>query len=183
MLRYGGFYGPGTTLSLPGGEHVEMVRRRRFPVVGEGGGVWSFIHIEDAAEATLAAIDRGTAGSTTSWTTSPRRCPNGCRRCRSARGAPAAARAALVGRMLAGQAATVMMTEVRGASNVKAKRELGWQPQPSELARGLRGGGGVTGLRRAPRSRAPSRSATACSAAWRRPRTWSRRRSCASTRP
>jgi nucleoside-diphosphate-sugar epimerase len=58
VLRYGAFYGPGTSLS-PGGEQFEMVRKRKFPVVGDGGGVWSFIHIGDAAEATVAAVERG----------------------------------------------------------------------------------------------------------------------------
>ena len=61
VLRYGGFYGPGTGM-VPGGEQVELVRKRRFPVVGDGGGVWSFIHIDDAAAATLAAIERGAPG-------------------------------------------------------------------------------------------------------------------------
>ena len=61
VLRYGGFYGPGTGLA-PGGEQIELVRKRRFPIVGEGGGVWSFVHIDDAAAATLAAIERGAPG-------------------------------------------------------------------------------------------------------------------------
>ena len=61
-LRYGGFYGPGTTL-IEGGEHVEAIRKRKFPVVGSGAGIWSFIHIDDAAGATLAAIERGRRGS------------------------------------------------------------------------------------------------------------------------
>ena len=58
VLRYGGFYGPGTSLA-PGGEQFEMVRKRKFPLVGDGGGVWSFIHIADAAEATVAAVEHG----------------------------------------------------------------------------------------------------------------------------
>src|SRR5215216_4834763 len=62
VLRYGGFYGPGTSLAPEGGEMVEMVRKRKFPVVGNGAGVWSFIHIEDAADATVAAIERGERG-------------------------------------------------------------------------------------------------------------------------
>jgi RNA polymerase sigma-70 factor (TIGR02957 family) len=61
VLRYGAFYGPGTSLS-PGGAQIEMIRRRRFPVVGSGAGVWSFVHVADAAEATLAALERGTRG-------------------------------------------------------------------------------------------------------------------------
>src|SRR5215212_3211203 len=61
VLRYGGFYGPGTSLA-PGAEQVELVRRRRFPLVGDGGGVWSFIHVADAAEATVAAVEHGSRG-------------------------------------------------------------------------------------------------------------------------
>src|SRR5262245_19069297 len=76
-LRYGTFYGPGTTLS-EGGEHVEQVRRRRFPLVGQGDGVWSFVHIDDAASATMAAIEGARRASTTSSTTSPLASSNGC---------------------------------------------------------------------------------------------------------
>src|SRR5579864_4506047 len=61
VLRYGFFYGPGTSLA-PGGDQFEMVRKRRFPVIGDGAGVWSFIHIADAAEATVAAVERGQRG-------------------------------------------------------------------------------------------------------------------------
>jgi nucleoside-diphosphate-sugar epimerase len=129
VLRYGGFYGPGTSLG-PDGEHVEAIRRRRFPVVGDGAGVWSFVHIEDAAEATVAAIERGARGIYNIVDDEP---------AAVAEWLPAAARTfgarpprrvpRVVGRLLAGEVATVMMTEVRGASNAKAKRELGWQPK------------------------------------------------------
>jgi nucleoside-diphosphate-sugar epimerase len=61
-LRYGGFYGPGTGLA-PGGEQWEAVMARKFPLVGDGGGVWSFIHIEDAAAATLAVLEHWTPGA------------------------------------------------------------------------------------------------------------------------
>src|SRR5918999_5107884 len=61
VLRYGAFYGPGTSMA-PDGEQSELVRRRRFPLVGDGGGVWSFIHVADAAEATVAAVERGRRG-------------------------------------------------------------------------------------------------------------------------
>ena len=56
VLRYGAFYGPGTSMA-PGSEQFEMIRKRKFPVVGDGGGVWSFVHIAEAAEATVAAVD------------------------------------------------------------------------------------------------------------------------------
>src|ERR671917_1344189 len=61
VLRYGAFYGPGTS-GAPGGEQFEQVRKRKFPLVGDGGGVWSFIHVADAAEATVAAVERGSRG-------------------------------------------------------------------------------------------------------------------------
>ena len=61
VLRYGAFYGPGTSLT-PGGEQFELVRKRKFPLVGDGGKMWSFIHVADAAEATVAAVERGRRG-------------------------------------------------------------------------------------------------------------------------
>jgi nucleoside-diphosphate-sugar epimerase len=61
-LRYGGFYGPGTSLGPEGGEQIELVRKRKFPIIGDGGGIWSFIHIADAAEGTVAALERGRRG-------------------------------------------------------------------------------------------------------------------------
>src|SRR3954451_5764734 len=63
-LRYGGFYGPGTSLELdpPRGEHIDAIRARKFPIVGSGAGVWSFVHIEDAAEATVRAVEGGAPG-------------------------------------------------------------------------------------------------------------------------
>src|SRR5918994_2815093 len=61
VLRYGGFYGPGTNMA-PGGDIYEMIRKRRFPLIGDGGAVWSFIHIADAAEATVAAVEHGSRG-------------------------------------------------------------------------------------------------------------------------
>ncbi|HET6907859.1 MAG TPA: NAD(P)-dependent oxidoreductase [Mycobacteriales bacterium] len=128
VLRYGGFYGPGTSVS-PGSEQVEMIRKGKFPVVGGGSGVWSFIHVGDAADATVAAVEHGSPGvynvvdddpaPVAEWLPSlarevgakkPRRVPR------------------FVGRMFAGEAGVVMMTEARGCSNAKAKRELGWQP-------------------------------------------------------
>ena len=78
VLRYGGLYGPGTSLN-PGGPQFEAVRKGWLPQVGDGGGVWSFVHTADAAAAAVAALDRGPGRSTTSWTTSPRRLRSGCR--------------------------------------------------------------------------------------------------------
>ena len=129
VLRYGAFYGPGTGLA-PGADQLEAIERRQFPVVGDGAGVWSFVHIADAADATVAAIEADRPGLYNIVDDEPARVADWL---------PAVARAAgakpprhvprFVGRLLAGEAATVMMTEVRGASNAKAKRELGWVPR------------------------------------------------------
>jgi nucleoside-diphosphate-sugar epimerase len=137
VLRYGGFYGPGTSLSL-GGEHVELIRRRRFPVVGDGAGVWSFVHIEDAAAATAAAVERGRRGVYNIVDDEPAPVAEWLPAAAAAFGAkPPWHVPRWLGRVLAGEAATVMMTEVRGASNEKAKRELGWQPAHSSWRQGF----------------------------------------------
>jgi nucleoside-diphosphate-sugar epimerase len=130
ILRYGGFYGPGTSLGPEGGEQVDLIRRRKFPVVGDGGGVWSFIHIEDAADATVASVEHGRRGIYNVVDDEPAAVAEWLPALASAFGAPRPRRVPRwLGRMLAGDAATVMMTEVRGASNAKAKRELGWEPK------------------------------------------------------
>ena len=131
VLRYGGFYGPGTGITAdPEALLTKSIRKRRLPIIGDGGGIWSHVHIEDAASATVAAVDNGRPGiynvvddepaPVREWlpflaeqlgASKPRRVPR------------------LVARLLAGEAAVMVMTEVRGASNAKAKRELGWQPR------------------------------------------------------
>ena len=130
VLRYGGFYGPGTSLAPEGGDMIEAVRKRKFPVVGNGAGVWSFIHIEDAADATAAAIEQGRRGIYNIVDDEPAPVADWLPAAASAVGAPPPRHVPRwLGRMLAGEAVTVMMTEVRGASNAKAKRELGWEPK------------------------------------------------------
>jgi nucleoside-diphosphate-sugar epimerase len=129
VLRYGGFYGPGTSLSAEGGEQVEVIRKRRFPVVGDGGGVWSFVHIEDAADATVAAVTRGRRGLYNIVDDEPAPVAEWLPAAARAIGAPEPRHVPRwLGRIAAGEAGVVMMTEVRGASNEKAKRELGWTP-------------------------------------------------------
>ena len=129
VLRYGGFYGPGTSL-VPGGEQFEMVRKRKFPVVGDGAGVWSFVHIADAAEATVAAVERGERGIYNVVDDDPAAVAEWLPALAQAIGAPRPWHVPrFVGRLLAGEAGAVMMTETRGASNAKAKRELGWEPR------------------------------------------------------
>jgi nucleoside-diphosphate-sugar epimerase len=129
VLRYGGFYGPGTSMAS-GGEQFEQIRKRRLPVVGDGGGVWSFIHVEDAADATVAAIERGASGIYNVVDDEPAPVSVWLPAIAAAVGAKPPRRVPRwLGRIAAGEAATVMMTEVRGASNAKAKRELGWEPK------------------------------------------------------
>jgi nucleoside-diphosphate-sugar epimerase len=131
VLRYGGFYGPGTSVSAdPAAEMSAAVRARKMPLVGNAGGIWSFIHIEDAAAATVAAVERGAPGlyQVVDDEPAPVRVwlPE---LARALRAKPPRRVPRWLGRLAAGEAATVMMTEVRGASNAKAKRELGWQPR------------------------------------------------------
>ncbi len=134
VLRYGGFYGPGTSMS-PGGEQFEIVRKRKFPVVGSGGGMWSFVHIADAAEATVAAVERGERGIYNVVDDEPAPVAEWLPALAQSSDAPQPmARAAGVGRLAAGEAGAVMMTEIRGASNAKAKRELGLGAPASKLA-------------------------------------------------
>jgi nucleoside-diphosphate-sugar epimerase len=137
VLRYGGFYGPGTSLGA-GGEHVELIRRRRFPVVGGGAGVWSFVHIEDAADATVAAVERGRRGIYNIVDDEPAAVAEWLPAVAAALGAKRPRRVPrAIGRLLAGEAATVMMTEVRGASNAKARASLGWQPRHASWREGF----------------------------------------------
>ncbi len=138
VLRYGGFYGPGTSLSPDGGEQIDLIRGRKFPVVGDGGGVWSFIHIEDAADATVAAVTRGRPGIYNIVDDDPAPVAQWLPAAASALGAPPPRHVPRwLGRIVAGEAATVMMTEVRGASNDKAKRELGWRPRHTSWREGF----------------------------------------------
>jgi nucleoside-diphosphate-sugar epimerase len=130
-LRYGGFYGPGTAISRePEALMAAMVRKRRFPIVGSGGGVMSHIHVEDAAAATVAAIEHGVPGIYYVVDDEPAPVREWLPVLANVLGAkPPRHVPRWLGRLAAGEAATLMMTEVRGASNAKAKRELGWQPR------------------------------------------------------
>jgi nucleoside-diphosphate-sugar epimerase len=132
VLRYGGFYGPGTSIG-PGGEQWEMIRERKMPLVGDGGGVWSFIHIADAAEATVAAVEHGNRGIYNVVDDEPAPVAEWLPALAQTLGAKKPVHVPrFVGRLFAGEAGAAMMTELRGASNAKAKRELAWRPgQPS----------------------------------------------------
>jgi nucleoside-diphosphate-sugar epimerase len=128
VLRYGAFYGPGTSMA-PGGEQFEIVRRRKLPLIGDGAGVWSFVHVADAADATVAAIERGHRGVYNVVDDDPAPVAEWLPELAQTLGAKRPMRVPrFVGRLVAGEAGVVMMTEARGASNAKAKRELAWRP-------------------------------------------------------
>jgi nucleoside-diphosphate-sugar epimerase len=131
VLRYGAFYGPGTGTSAdPEAAMTRNVLKRKFPIIGDGGGVWSFIHIEDAASATAASVERGVPGIYNIADDEPAPVREWLPALAEALGAKRPMRVpAIVGRLLAGEAAVVLLTECRGASNAKAKQALGWQPR------------------------------------------------------
>jgi 2-alkyl-3-oxoalkanoate reductase len=122
VLRYGGLYGSPDDLQL------EPVRKRRFPIVGDGAGVWSFVHLDDAAAATVLAVERGTPGLFNVVDDEPAPVAEWLPALAESIGAPTPRRVPRwLGRLAAGEAGVALMTEVRGASNAKAKRELGWR--------------------------------------------------------
>jgi nucleoside-diphosphate-sugar epimerase len=128
VLRYGAFYGPGTSLA-PGEEQFELVRKRKFPLIGDAGGVWSFIHVADAAEATVAAIEHGSRGVYNVVDDDPAPVAEWLPALAQLLGAKKPMRVPrFIGRLFVGEVGAVMMTELRGASNAKAKLELGWRP-------------------------------------------------------
>jgi nucleoside-diphosphate-sugar epimerase len=130
-LRYGGFYGPGTSIGLdPPGEQIEMIRQRKFPLAGKGTGVWSFIHIEDAASATVEAVEHGTRGIYNVVDDEPAPISEWLPVLAKALGAKPPRHVPLwLARLAGGKVTAVMMTDLRGSSNTKAKRELGWKPR------------------------------------------------------
>jgi nucleoside-diphosphate-sugar epimerase len=131
VLRYGGFYGPGTSLDRDG-EQTELVRKRRFPIVGDGAGIWSCIHVADAAEATVAAIEHGERGIYNIVDDDPAPIGEWLPALAEEVGAKRPMRVPrFIGRLAAGEAGVMAMTELRGQSNAKAKRELGWAPAHS----------------------------------------------------
>jgi nucleoside-diphosphate-sugar epimerase len=149
VLRYGGFYGPGTSLGV-GGYMLDDLRRRRLPLVGAGTGVWSFVHIDDAATATVAAVERGAPGIYQVVDDDPAPVSAWLPELAAGVGARPPRRLPVwVARLVAGDHAVALMTEVRGAANAKARRELGWRPAWPSWRQGFRHG---LGLGSAPRS-------------------------------
>ncbi|HEX6629360.1 MAG TPA: NAD(P)-dependent oxidoreductase [Gemmatimonadaceae bacterium] len=127
-LRYGMFYGPGTGIGK-GGTLLKMVKKRRFPIVGGGGGIWSFIHVIDAARATIAAMTHGAPGIYNIVDDEPAKVATWLPVLAHAVGANPPRRIPhWLGELLIGKAGVSMMTQIRGCSNAKAKRELNWAP-------------------------------------------------------
>jgi nucleoside-diphosphate-sugar epimerase len=124
VLRYGAFYGPGTSMA-PGTEQFELIRQGKYPLLGEGGGVWSFIHIADAAEATVAAIEHGSRGVYNVVDDDPAPVAEWLPALAQTLGAKEPMRVQL---SAGDEVSAMMMTELRGASNAKAKCELAWRP-------------------------------------------------------
>jgi nucleoside-diphosphate-sugar epimerase len=137
VLRYGYFYGPGTGFAADG-SYARLARTRQLPVVGAGEGRWSFIHVADGAEATVAALARGNPGIYNIVDDEPAMSREWIRGYAEAVGAPKPIRVpGWLGRLAAGAVAEVMLSQ-RGASNAKARRELGWVPKHSTWREGFK---------------------------------------------
>jgi 2-alkyl-3-oxoalkanoate reductase len=131
-LRYGGFYGAGND------GWADPVRKRRYPIVGDGGGIMSFIHLDDAAAATVLALDHEGPAIYNVVDDDPAPVREWLPALAAALGAKPPRRFPVwLARLIAGEAAVVMATQARGASNAKAKRELGWAPRYASWRQGF----------------------------------------------
>jgi nucleoside-diphosphate-sugar epimerase len=138
VLRYGFFHGPGSAFAADG-YYAELARKRRFPVLGSGAGMWSFIHTLDAAAATVAALEKGSSGVYNIVDDEPAAARDWIPAFAAAIGAKRPMRMPLwIGRLGGGPAAVAGMTTQRAASNAKAKRELGWSPEHPTWRDGFR---------------------------------------------
>lgn len=138
VLRYGYFYGPGTALATDG-FYAELVRKRRLPVIGAGEGRWSFVHVDDAVEATLAAVEQWSPGAYNIVDDDPAPIREWLPVFAAAVGAKPPRRVPeWLGRLVGGPVAVFGMTAQRGASNAKAKRDLGWTPRHPSWRDGFR---------------------------------------------
>ncbi|HEX5852106.1 MAG TPA: NAD(P)-dependent oxidoreductase [Solirubrobacteraceae bacterium] len=144
VLRYGYFYGPGSSISASG-SMGEDIARRRMPVVGRGQGVWSFIHVDDAARATVAALTTGAPVAYNIVDDDPAPVAQWLPALAEALGARKPRHVpAFIARLAAGSYGVSVMTEAQGASNALAKRELGWSPAFSSWREGFRTAAGVS---------------------------------------
>jgi nucleoside-diphosphate-sugar epimerase len=139
-LRYANLYGPGTGFAADG-DIAASVRKRMLPIIGNGAGVWSFIHVDDAASATVAAIQPDARGIYNIADDEPAPVSVWLPDLARALGAKPPFRLPVwLGRLIVGDVGVSMMTQIRGASNVKAKRELGWTPSYASWREGFRKG-------------------------------------------
>jgi 2-alkyl-3-oxoalkanoate reductase len=138
VLRFGNFYGPGTMFATAGSQ-AEEARRRRLPVVGKGTGLFSFIHTEDAAAATVVAVERGASGVYNVVDDEPAPMREWVPAYAEALGAKPPRRVPVwLAGLIAGRGPARNAVELRGASNAKVKRELGWQPRYGSWRQGFR---------------------------------------------
>jgi len=138
VLRYGFFYGPGSAYA-DDGHFAREVRKRRLPVVGKGSGVFSFIHVDDAASATVAAMERGRPGIYNVVDDDPAPMRDCVPAYADAIGAKRPRRVPVwLARLVGGRYTASMATQLRGASNARAKAELGWQPRYASWREGFR---------------------------------------------
>jgi len=138
VVRYGSLYGPGTSMA---NEYAQLVRARKLPVVGKGTGVWSFIHADDAAAATVRAVEAGDPGLYNIVDDDPAPVATWLPYLAAVLGAPPPHRVPVwLACFAVGDVGVSIMTRVRGSSNVKAKRELGWEPRWSSWREGFRHG-------------------------------------------
>ena len=127
-LRYGFFYGPGTSISKDG-SIVKAISKHRIPLVGNGTGIWSFIHIKDAARSTVAALTSGSPGIYNIVDDEPAPVSEWLPFLANVLGAKKPSRIPVwLANILIGEGGVSMMTKIRGASNSKAKNELNWEP-------------------------------------------------------
>jgi nucleoside-diphosphate-sugar epimerase len=136
VLRYGNFYGPGAIDTS-----VELIRKRQLPIIGDGGGVWSWIHLDDAAAATVAAVERGRSGVFNIVDDEPAEVAEWLPYLAQVVGAKRPMHVPVwLGRLAAGEVPVQWMTQGRGSSNEKAKRELDWRPAWTTWRDGFRHG-------------------------------------------
>jgi 2-alkyl-3-oxoalkanoate reductase len=148
VLRYGSFYGPGATDPM-----IDLLRKRRVPIIGDGAGVWSWSHVDDAASATVAALDRDARGVYNVVDDEPAPVAEWLPALAAAVGAKPPRRIPVwLARLAAGDVVVRMMTETRGVSNAKARAELGWVPRWRSWREGFRHG--LTDAAAAPPSQA-----------------------------
>ena len=139
-LRLGSLYGPGTNIAADG-DVAALVRARKLPIIGSGAGVWSFLHVEDAASAIVAALWHGNTGIYNVCDDDPAPVSEWLPELARSLGAPPPLHVPTwLGRLAAGEVGVSMMTKIRGVSNAKAKRELQWQPHYPSWRQGFKTG-------------------------------------------